>query len=243
MSASEPLKSEEAAVSPIRALFAGHVAEGLIFPYPEISADEKETVSAFLQSFRDFARDHIDAAKIDREHQIAPEVVRGLADLGVFGMTIPEAYGGYGFSASAYCRVTEEIARTDASIGILIGGHQSIGSEGADSLRHRRAEEEVAAAPGDGGDDRGVRADGVGGGLGRRFHSHDGRLRRRRPTPSSSTAASTGSPTAASRNSSRCSPRTRTLDVEGRAPQDHRVRRDQGSGRSRSGQGGDTSWA
>jgi acyl-CoA dehydrogenase family protein 9 len=45
-------------------------------------------------------------------------------------MTIPEAYGGYGFSASAYCRVTEEIGRTDASVGILIGGHQSIGLKG-----------------------------------------------------------------------------------------------------------------
>ena len=54
----------------------------------------------------------------------------GLAELGAFGMTIPEAYGGYGFSASAYCRVTEEIGRTDASLGILIGGHQSIGLKG-----------------------------------------------------------------------------------------------------------------
>ena len=53
-----------------------------------------------------------------------------MAELGAFGMTIPEAYGGYGFSASAYCRVTEEIGRTDASLGILIGGHQSIGLKG-----------------------------------------------------------------------------------------------------------------
>ena len=59
-----------------------------------------------------------------------PEVIRGLAELGAFGMTIPEEYGGYGFSASAYCRVTEEIGRTDASLGILIGGHQSIGLKG-----------------------------------------------------------------------------------------------------------------
>ncbi len=54
-------------------------------------------------------------------------MVRGLADLGIFGMTIPEAYGGYGFSASAYCRVMEEVGTMDASLAILIGGHQSIG--------------------------------------------------------------------------------------------------------------------
>ena len=45
-------------------------------------------------------------------------------------MSIPEEYGGYGFSASAYCRVTEEIGRTDASLGILVGAHQSIGLKG-----------------------------------------------------------------------------------------------------------------
>jgi acyl-CoA dehydrogenase family protein 9 len=76
---------------------------------------------------REFAREKVDPARIDREKRIAPEVVRGLADLGIFGLTIPEAHGGYGFSSAAYCRVMEEIGRTDASLGILIGGHQSIG--------------------------------------------------------------------------------------------------------------------
>ncbi len=122
--------SEDEASSPVRELFAGHVAENLVFPYPEVSPEEKETVSAFLQSLRDFARDHVDPSRIDREHHVPEEVVRGLAELGAFGMTIPEVYGGYGFSASAYCRATEEIARTDASIGILVGGHQSIGLKG-----------------------------------------------------------------------------------------------------------------
>ena len=116
--------------SPVKSLLSGHVPEDLVFPYPQIAADEKETVSAFLGSFRDFAKDHVDPRRFDREHGIAPEVVRGLAELGAFGMIIPEAYGGYGFSSSAYCRVTEEIGRTDASLGILIGGHQSIGLKG-----------------------------------------------------------------------------------------------------------------
>ncbi len=114
----------------VRSLFAGEIPEDTVFPYPEIEASERETVSAFLDSFRGFAKDHIDSAKIEREHRVAPEVIRGLAELGAFGMSIPEAYGGYGFSASAYCRVTEEIGRTDASLGILIGGHQSIGLKG-----------------------------------------------------------------------------------------------------------------
>ena len=122
--------SDARLVPVVKSLFAGQIPEETVFPYPEIDASERETVSAFLDSFRGFAKDHIDTAKIEREHRIAPEVVKGLAELGAFGMTIPEAYGGYGFSASAYCRVTEEIGRTDASLGILVGGHQSIGLKG-----------------------------------------------------------------------------------------------------------------
>ncbi len=116
--------------SPMRTLIAGAVPEDTAFPFPQISAEERETVSAFLESFRSYARDHIDSAKIEREHRISDDVVRGLAELGVFGMTIPEAYGGYGFSASAYCRVMEEVGTIDASLAILIGGHLSIGLKG-----------------------------------------------------------------------------------------------------------------
>ncbi len=113
--------------SPIRSLFTGRIPEDLLFPFPEVSAEERETVSVFLESLRAFARDHIDSRRIEREHAISGDVIKGLAELGAFGMTIPEAYGGYGFSTSAYCRVMEEIGGIDASLGILIGGHQSIG--------------------------------------------------------------------------------------------------------------------
>jgi acyl-CoA dehydrogenase family protein 9 len=116
--------------SPVRSLFTGRVPEDLLFPFPEVSAEERETVSAFLDSFRGFARDHVDSRRIEKEQKISEEVIRGLAELGAFGMTVPEAYGGYGFSTSAYCRVMEEIGATDASLGILIGGHQSIGMKG-----------------------------------------------------------------------------------------------------------------
>ncbi len=125
-----PVETPTRLVPVVKSLFAGHVPEDTIFPYPEVEASERETVSTFLDSFRSFAKNHIDPRQIDKEHGVPPEVVRGLAELGAFGMTIPEAYGGYGFSASAYCRVAEEIGRTDASIGILVGGHQSIGLKG-----------------------------------------------------------------------------------------------------------------
>ena len=79
----------DARLTPVlKSLFAGLVPEDAVFPYPEIDPAQRETVSTFLDSFRSFAKDHIDPARIEREHRVAPEVVAGLAELGAFGMTI-----------------------------------------------------------------------------------------------------------------------------------------------------------
>jgi acyl-CoA dehydrogenase family protein 9 len=111
----------------VKALYAGDVDEDVLFPYPTISAEERETVSTFLDSFRQFAAEKVDSGRIEREHRVGDDVIRGISELGVMGMTIPEAYGGYGFSASAYCRMMEAIGVADASLAIVVGAHQSIG--------------------------------------------------------------------------------------------------------------------
>lgn len=110
-----------------KSLFAGTIEKELLFPYPKMAQEEKENLKIILDSLRQFAKDKIDAAEIDRTGKIPSEVLQGLAELGLFGMSIPEAYGGYGFSATAYNRVFEEIAAIDASLAVTFGGHQSIG--------------------------------------------------------------------------------------------------------------------
>ena len=114
----------------VRMLFSGHVDEEALFPYPQIREEERETVSTFLDSFRQFAAAHVDPAKIERDHAVGADVIRGIADLGILGMAIPEEYGGFGFSASAYCRVMQEVTTADASLAIVVGAHQSIGCKG-----------------------------------------------------------------------------------------------------------------
>ncbi|MFQ5651796.1 MAG: acyl-CoA dehydrogenase family protein [bacterium] len=113
-----------------RALFAGSIEQGLLFPYPRMDAEEKESLKMILDSLRQFAKDNIDAAEIDRSGHIPTEVIAGLAELGLFGMSIPEEYGGYGFSATAYNRVFEEVSGIDGSLAVTLGGHQSIGLKG-----------------------------------------------------------------------------------------------------------------
>lgn len=113
-----------------KSLFAGHIEQEIIFPYPELQPDEAESLKMVLDSLRQFAKDNIDAAKIDREGEIPKEVLSGLAEIGLFGMSVPEEYGGFGFSATAYNRVFEEVAAIDASLAVTFGGHQSIGLKG-----------------------------------------------------------------------------------------------------------------
>ena len=56
------------------------------------------------------------------------EVIQGLADLGVFGLTIPEEYGGLGLSKEAMCLVTEELSRGYIGVGSL-GTRSEIAAE------------------------------------------------------------------------------------------------------------------
>ena len=111
----------------MKALFHGVIAEELILPFPEMKNDERENVALMLESIRKFAETNIDAAKIDREHTIPENVMKGLKDLGLFGLTIPEEYGGLGLSSTAYARIMEEVAGIDGSIAVTLGAHQSIG--------------------------------------------------------------------------------------------------------------------
>lgn len=50
---------------------------------------------------------------------IPDEVLRTLADIGVFGVTVPEAWGGLGLGKVAMCVVTEELSRGYLGVGSL----------------------------------------------------------------------------------------------------------------------------
>ena len=114
----------------MKALFHGVIAEDMIFPYPEMPAEDRESTSMILDSVRRFFAAKVDSAKIDREQHIPDEVMTGLKALGLFGLQIPTEHGGIGLSTTAYARVTQEIGRLDPAIAVTLGAHQSIGLKG-----------------------------------------------------------------------------------------------------------------
>ena len=110
-----------------KGLFFGRFNSSLIFPYPEIKPEEQAVVAQAVSDVRRFAEEHIDAAAIDRNADISPDVIAGLGRLGVLGMTAPKEYGGRGFSQLGYCRVMEVIGGHCAGTAVFVNAHQSIG--------------------------------------------------------------------------------------------------------------------
>jgi acyl-CoA dehydrogenase family protein 9 len=114
----------------MKSLFHGVVAEELIYPFPEMSRDERDNTTMILESVRKFIESSVDPVKIDREQTIPQAVLDGMKELGLFGMIIPQEHGGIGLSASSYARVVQEVASYDASLAVTLGAHQSIGLKG-----------------------------------------------------------------------------------------------------------------
>src|SRR3954470_23865289 len=92
-----------------KGLFFGHFNAPLLFPYPELSAEQRQRTEAAVAEVRQFCKDHIDADAIDRNAEIPPSVVAGLGKLGVLGFTAPAEFGGKGFGQLPFTKVMEVI--------------------------------------------------------------------------------------------------------------------------------------
>src|ERR1035437_32790 len=74
------------------------------------------------QAFRALAREFLDnevvphRAAWDRAEQVDTAIIPKLAELGFFGLTIPEEYGGVGGDYITYCLGMEELGRADSSV-------------------------------------------------------------------------------------------------------------------------------
>ena len=113
-----------------KSVFLGEVREELVFPFPVLSDDEQQSLQAILDSMRDWAKASVDSAKFDHDGRFPDDVRRGLHELGLMGLSIPEEYGGFGASAKVYNRVFGELASIDPALTVYIGAHQSIGCKG-----------------------------------------------------------------------------------------------------------------
>jgi acyl-CoA dehydrogenase family member 9 len=112
-------------------LFFGEILEDNLFPYPEIRARDKEMLGAIVDAIDGFLADKHDQFKhMDRAGEQPADYVQALRDMGLFGLIIPEEFGGMALSNAAYARVLGQTSSHDSSTSLTIGAHSSIGMKG-----------------------------------------------------------------------------------------------------------------
>ena len=90
-------------------------------------------LSAEHESFRRVVRDFAEAElaphlpKWDRDHHLPLEVVAKMGELGLFGLMVPEEYGGSAADFTSLCVAIEELGRVDQSIGVTLEAGVGLG--------------------------------------------------------------------------------------------------------------------
>lgn len=91
-----------------------------------------EELQIIQTTIRRFVRQDVDpiAQQIEEEDRIPEKIVEKMRELGLFGMSVPEEYGGLGLSTLGECVVYEEISRANASLRTRFSTNNGIGSLG-----------------------------------------------------------------------------------------------------------------
>lgn len=92
---------------------------------------------------RNFVENEVEkvAMAIERENQIPEHIIEMSKELGLFGLSIPEEYGGLGIGMVGKCALYEELGKTHNGFTTLIGAHTGIGSVGIVELGNTKQKE------------------------------------------------------------------------------------------------------
>jgi short/branched chain acyl-CoA dehydrogenase len=84
---------------------------------------------ALRKKIRDFAEHEIApvAGELDEKEVFSVDLSRKMGELGLFGITLPEKYGGAAMDTLSYIIAVEELARVDSSQAGIIASHNSLG--------------------------------------------------------------------------------------------------------------------
>ena len=89
------------------------------------TAVPEEARSQIISLVRDFVRRDVEpvAAQLDLEDIVPHDLIDKMKDLGLFGITVPEEYGGLGLDYTTFATIFEELSRGFMSISGAIGTH------------------------------------------------------------------------------------------------------------------------
>ncbi len=93
---------------------------------------DPQTLTMLTDSVARFVRDKLVPAEriVAETDEILPELIHDMRELGLFGLAIPEEFGGLGLTMEEEVRVAFELAWTSPAFRSLIGTNNGIGSQG-----------------------------------------------------------------------------------------------------------------
>ena len=124
--AEEARETEWTNPSFLKEVFLGNFHLGLVHPFP-VPPPERPEFRSFYDRLEKFLVEQVDSDAIDRDGKVPPAVVKGLAEMGAFGMKVPGEYGGLGFTQTEYGEIMKLLGSRDGNLVVLLSAHQSIG--------------------------------------------------------------------------------------------------------------------
>ena len=123
--------SDKLATSFMRSLCMGQIEQDVVFPFPTLNTDQKDTLHEITDALDGLLGPRAeDFRQWDVAGEMPAEFIDELKDFGLFGLIIPETHGGMALGNMAYSRTLQEVGRYDASVAVTIGAHSSIGMRG-----------------------------------------------------------------------------------------------------------------
>ncbi|MET0285032.1 MAG: acyl-CoA dehydrogenase family protein, partial [Polyangiales bacterium] len=112
----------------LRELFLGHMRPELLLADDDsYERPERPEFRRFYDALKHYLQTAVDPAEIDQLGDYPKEVLKGLAELGAFGMKIKPKYGGLGLTHREYVAVMQMVGSHDGNLTALLSAHQSIG--------------------------------------------------------------------------------------------------------------------
>src|SRR5215471_18958135 len=95
-------------------------------------AIDNESFELLLASVQRFVRERLVPAEgaVEEHDEVPADIVEDMKRMGLFGLSIPEEYGGIGLAMSQECRVAYEIGQTALAFRSVFGTNVGIGSQG-----------------------------------------------------------------------------------------------------------------
>jgi acyl-CoA dehydrogenase len=93
---------------------------------------DPDTLDQLLNTLERFVRERLVPLEeqVAEEDRIPGDVIQEMRELGLFGMTIPEEYGGLGLNMTEECRAAMVLGHTSPAFRSIIGTNNGIGSQG-----------------------------------------------------------------------------------------------------------------